>query len=318
MIFAGIDIGYGYTKVIYENENGNINGGFSFKTTVEPYVKTDKVFGLPLKVVKVNNNSFLVGKDAAPNWTVSKDFVGTDMYYAIIGRCLDKIKRTTGQTVTHVGLGLPPSMFNERRISLIKNTIERMEIKVNDEVVPLPQYIFFLPQGVGVFLDFINQKPEFKNKNVVVIDIGYYTIDMTFFREGNFIIQASKSYPSGVEVMYEKIIEEFTNKYGDFANVNIAETLLKTGSFTYFGKQYSFDAKNILINFYIPEVLSKVKDYATYLKNKNYEITDINAFICAGGGSIYLKDLISGLEFIEEPNMSNARGYKNYAKRNAM
>lgn len=306
MVFVGIDIGYGYTKVVYDKDKK-----FIFETTVEPYIPTEKVFGKMPEVISVNGNSYLVGPDAVPRWQVTKDFVGSESYYAVVGYCLNEIYKQN-YDIEGIALGLPPALFNEKKISLLKHNLRQIEFKTIKQYIKVPDQIVFIPQGVGAYIDFVTTMPMYANKDVIVIDVGYYTLDMVFLKEGKFISQASESYPSGIEILLQRICSEFTSKYGEFINTKIAETLLQKNSFTFLGKEYKFDAKEVLYKFYIPEVVSRIKEYSTYLKNNRFRIDSIEAIVIAGGGAVYLKDMIESVIVLPEPQFANARGYKIY------
>lgn len=308
MSFAGIDIGYGYTKVVYDG------GEFCFKTTVEPYIHSEKIFGKAPDVVYINGNGYLVGPDALPRMQVTKDFVGSEPYYAVIGYCLNEIYKATNSILTAVALGLPPALYNERKTILLRNNIEKAELTVNKIPIPRPEKIVFIPQGVGAYIDFVYQNPDFVGKDVIVIDIGYYTVDMIFIKNGQFIPRASESYPSGVELLLNRICDEFSENYGELINPVIAESILKKGSFTYFGRHYKFNAQEILEKFYIPEIVRRIKEYSTQLKNNHYEIDSIAAIVIVGGGAEYLRDMIDGAFIPDEPQFANARGYKLYLR----
>lgn len=305
MSFAGIDIGYGYTKVVYDR------GKFSFKTTVEPYIHSERVFGKLPDVIYVNGNSYLVGPDTLPRMLVSKDFVGSELYYAVVGYCLKEIYKETNN-LSGIALGLPPALYNERKTILLRNNLLRAELMVNKTPIPIPESIVFIPQGVGAYIDFIYQNPEFSGKDVIVIDIGYYTVDMIFIKGGQFIPRASDSFPSGVELLLNRICEQFSEKHGELITPVIAESILKKGSFTYFGREYKFNTDEILERFYIPEIIRRIKEYSISLKNNHYEIDSISAIVVAGGGATYLKDRIEGAFIPDEPQFANARGYKLY------
>ncbi len=306
MSFAGIDIGYGYTKVVHDS------GKFSFKTTVEPYIHSERVFGKLPDVIYVNGNGYLVGPDTLPRMLVSKDFVGSESYYAVVGYCLKEIYKEINSSLSGIALGLPPALYNERKTILLRNNLERAGLMVNKTQIPIPEKVVFIPQGVGAYIDFIYQNPEFSGKDVIVIDIGYYTVDMIFIKDGQFIPRASESYPSGVELLLNRICDQFSEKHGELITPVIAESILKKGSFTYFGREYKFDTDEILEKFYIPEIVRRIKEYSTSLKNNHYEIDSISAIVIAGGGAIYLKDMIDGAFIPDEPQFANARGYKLY------
>lgn len=308
MTFAGIDTGFGFTKVVYGD-----NRSFIFKTAVEPYIHSEKRFGKNADIVSVKEKLFLVGPDATQAWHATFDFVGSEQYYAVIAYCLHQIYKS-GNRLSGIALGLPPAMFNERKTILLRNEIEKAELMVNKTPVAVPEKIVFIPQGVGAYIDFILNNPEYDGKDVIVIDIGYYTLDIIFIKEGRFIPEASKSYPSGIEFLLEKISDAFTNRYGFFINNSTAETLLKKGSFHELGREYKFNSEEILYNFYIPEIVTRIKKYSVYLR-KNFEVDPIKTIVIAGGGAIYIKNMIEGAIFLPEPQFANARGYKAYIEK---
>jgi len=307
-MYAGIDIGFGFTKVVYGD-----NKNFVFETVVEPYIHSEKRFGKTLDVVSVKNKKFLVGPNATYDWQVTKDFIGSEEYYAIIAYCLNQIYKT-GAKLSGIALGLPPAMFNERKIILLRNELEKTELMVNDNLIPIPEKIEFIPQGVGAYIDFVVNNPDYMNKNTIVIDIGYYTLDIIFIKNGEFVPSVAKSYPVGIEFLLEEISDAFTNKYGIFINKFTAEEILKKGSFRNFTGEYKFDPEEILYNLYVPELIARIKDYVIHLKNK-FNIISIDAIVIAGGGSVHLKNIIEGAIFLTEPQFANARGYKIYIER---
>lgn len=305
-MFAGIDTGYGFTKVVYGD-----NETFLFKTAVEPYIRSEKRFGGRPDVITVRDKSFIVGPDSDLNWQVTKDFIGSEQYYAVIGYCLHKIHTITGKALTGMALGLPPAMFNERKTILLTEELHRAGLMANGKAIAIPQKVVFVPQAVGAYIDFISSNPGYASDNVVVIDIGYYTLDVVFLRQGRFVPDASKSYPSGVEFLLEKISDEFTNRYGLFINRALAETILKKGALVDFGKEYKFNVEEILHSYYIPKIISRIKEYAFYLR-KRFETDTIKAVVIAGGGAVYVKDMLDGATVLPEPQFANARGYKIY------
>ncbi len=303
-MYAGIDIGFGYTKVAFNNKT------FSFKSTVEPYIPTEKIFGQAPEIVYVRENGYLVGPYALPKSQVPKDFVGTEAYYAVVGYCLNEIYKHAYQ-LKGIALGLPPAMFNERKIILLRNNIERLDLSINKRLLSIPENIVFIPQGVGAYIDFISNNPDYADKDTIVIDVGYYTLDVIYVSDGKFMSQASMSYPAGVEFLLSRICDEFVNKYGEFINPSIAETLLEKGEVSYLGRKYKLDMESVL-NSYLIEITKLVKEYATFLKNNHFKIQNIQAVILCGGGASYLKELTDDIIILPEPQFANARGYKIY------
>jgi len=302
--YVGIDIGSLYTKISLNDKD------FCFKTLVEPYIHTEKVFNDRFSVISVNGNNYLVGSDASPRRKLTEDFVGTEPYFAIIGYCINKLVKQ-GIAIKGIGLGLPPSVYDSKKISLLKYQLKTLEIKTNGNKIEIPEKIEFLPQGLGAYIDFAWKYSDIARKDTIVIDIGYYTLDMVYIKDGVYISKMSRSYPAGMEILYNKIIDEFTVKYSDFINDVYVDLLLKDGKFTYFGKEYKFDVQEYISRFYLPEIESRLKDYVIELKNNGYKIDQV---LLTGGGAVYLNDKVDGVYISDNPQFANARGYKIYVE----
>ncbi|GLI52387.1 hypothetical protein [Thermodesulfovibrio yellowstonii] len=168
-----------------------------------------------------------------------------------------------------------------------------------------------MPQGLGAYIDFAWKYSDIARKDTIVIDIGYYTLDMVYIKDGVYISKMSRSYPAGMEILYNKIIDEFTVKYSDFINDVYVDLLLKDGKFTYFGKEYKFDVQEYISRFYLPEIESRLKDYVIELKNSGYKIDQV---LLTGGGAFYLNDKVEGIYISDNHQFANARGYKIYVE----
>lgn len=303
-MYAGIDIGYGYTKIAYHGKRHLL------KTLVENYVPSDKGFNSEPDIITVNGRSYLVGPDASPTMEVTKDFVGTDDYFAVLGYSLGLIYKDTPD-LKGIGLGLPPAMFNRRRVLKIKEQIRHLEIKNRNAYLPIPAKIEFIPQGVGAYIDYLSDNPDASELSIVVFDIGFYTMDVVHINKGQFNAGMSTSYPCGIEMMLKQISSELTVRYGEFIGDSYAEEILKHGRIKHFGKEYSIDVSQIVNDFYMPKLIKTIKEYSITLKDNKFTVDTV---ILTGGGAVYVKDLIEGVYVSKEPQFANARGYRYYVE----
>jgi len=328
-MFLGIDTGFGYTKVVSDNEK------LIFKTIVEPFVKTERQTKSP---IFVNGKGYLVGPDTLSDMQVSKDFFGSDEYYALIGYCLKHFQEK-GIKIDGIGLSIPPGMYNEKKIAVFKYQLGRSEIIYNKDHIIVPEKIEFYSQGAGAYFDFLKNNPLYADKGVIVIDIGYYTIDFVFFNKGEgydelfrsyplgveVILRKKgegydelfRSYPLGVEVILRKIIDEITVRYGEFISLEMAELILKTGTFRFLGKEYKIDHMEYIDNFYIPKVIKTIKEYGNIIKNYRLNLKENEdiVVVLAGGGAVYLQNRFDDVFVLNDPQFANARGIKIYMEK---
>lgn len=198
-------------------------------------------------------------------------------------------------------------MYDSKKISYLTYMLKSIEIKANDNLIKVPERIEFLPQGLGAYIDFAWKYADIAQRDTIVVDIGYYTLDIVLIESGKYISKMSRSYPAGMELLYNKIIDEFTVKYGDFINDVYADLLLKHGKFSYFGKEYKFNTDEYVNRFYLPEIINRLKDYVVDLKNNGFKFDQI---LLTGGGAVYLQDKIEGVYISDDPQFANAKGYR--------
>jgi len=208
-------------------------------------------------------------------------------------------------------------MYNEKKIAVFKYQLGRSEIIYNKYHIIVPEKIEFYSQGAGAYFDFLKNNPLYADKGVIVIDIGYYTIDFVFFNKGEGYDELFRSYPLGVEVILRKIIDEITVKYGEFISLEMAELILKTGTFRFLGKEYKIDHMEYIDNFYIPKVIKTIKEYGNVIKNYRLNLKENEdiVVVLAGGGAAYLQNRFDDVFILNDPQFANARGIKIYMEK---
>ncbi|WP_028844917.1 ParM/StbA family protein [Thermodesulfovibrio thiophilus] len=303
--YAGIDIGSRYTKVVYED-----NKSFIFRSIAHQYVYNKKKDNT--SIISVNGEDYLVGPDAFLNRPFRREFIGSDLYCAIIGYCLGQIIKE-GKRLSGIAIGLPISIFKEKIISKLKQGIKNAQIELNGNVIPIPENIVFVPIGSGVYYDFILSNPYYEGKDMIVIDIGYFYVNFLFIKDGKIIHEVSRTEHSDFEFMLNKIEIEILNKHEVSVDFSMIETVLREKRFVYDGKEYEFNAEEILAQYYIPEIKSKIQEYVAYLKGK-FDLSTIKDILVAGGVAEHLRELVKEALIIPEPILANARGYKKYSE----
>lgn len=305
-MIVGLDIGYGYTKVACST--GRM---FKFKTLVTKYIPQNIFPDDRQLLINVNGVKYIVGEDAGDiigDFTVGEDFVGTDEYYAIIGKVLSEIK----EKVRLLVLGLPPGLYTEQRTKyLIRGLLSTIMSTSEGDRIITPDEVIYIPQGSGIYFHYVLSNGLKNQGDTVVVDVGHYTVDMVCFSStGRFINDAARSYPLGNKILFDKVREHFSRQYGTFVSDELVEQLIRNKSITHFGTVYNFDADQIVANYYQDQLMRAVKEYAALLKQHRRAVSHI---VLGGGGIVWAKN-IQGAEIVDNPQMANAIGYMKYGK----
>jgi len=306
MSVIGIDIGYRYTK-IFTVEGGKPRS-LVFPTAVCKYV-LEFYFGEKIPTVGVNSEKFAIGEELirhgiqAEN-TIRDDFVGSPSYFAVMGYALEQVNSSLQIAV----LGLPPTLYNREKVKEVIDKTQSVQIVGSKGTrVTIPRVIKIVPQGAGIFFNFVSNHGELFYQNIVVLDIGYHTLDIVFFSMGKYIENSARSYPMGVREIYKEIERLFSSTYGTFPKGEESlERLIRYGKFTHFGKEYTLDTKEI-IDSYRSKVMSYLKGFA---RDVNMPVD----LVLAGGGGVSLLGSLQPVITVSNPQQSNARGFYEYGK----
>jgi len=302
---VGIDIGYGYTKIYSDSAK------LIFPTLVSRNIPIGD-FGDNSVVITVNDVPYIVGEHTEVlmgNFRVTKDFVGSPEYYAVLGYALHSLKIRPSFVI----LGLPPAFYNKQITQDLTLKLYSQAIRNSSgSIITIPQKIEYIPQGTGIYFSHVsNGNFDYHKKNVMVIDIGYYTIDTALFCSGKYIIEAGKSYPVGICLLIDRIKTAYGKKYGSFIGDDAAEKLLKKGEFTHFGVTYALSVGEVIERFIDDQLMSVIKDYATFVKGLQKTVDYV---LLGGGGVTYLANYIRNATIVNDPQFANAKGFYEYGK----
>ncbi len=303
---VGVDIGYGYTKVCADKLTK------AFPSRVAK-IRNQGLFGQCSNTVTVGGQEFAIGDDITDlgDHSVSAEFIGTPEYLALLGRAL-----TMAKSPEILVMGLPPGIFNIERVKMLEKTISEAHIlDGNGERVPIPEIVTFIPQGLGIYYDFTGSSQHFnmmaQSGNIVVIDIGTYTLDIVLVEKGGrYIPKAARSYPLGISTLFNLVKNRFNNlhnKYMD-SDDNIMK-LIQEGCYTHFGTTYRMDVAPLMDEYINEMVLKVISKYSTDLVDKS-----VAGIVVGGGGVNCIGQLLNGTMSVEDPQMSNARGYYQYGR----
>jgi len=201
-----IDIGYGQTKIKYKEKV------VKFPTSIALYTDTGIEYG-ETNVYEFEGEKYLVGSDNVLNESFSTMDFNFIYKFAplIIYHILKKFDLAGKPMPLQVNTGLALVDWTEENLKKFKERLS--EFEVNSDKIQLKTNL--VPQGVGIYMNYKNNKKEDLSKmNVVIIDIGYNTINLLHINRGKFQRPTSKSYPGhGVSSLIKPFRMFLENKF---------------------------------------------------------------------------------------------------------
>ena len=307
------DIGYKFTKSCYSRGSSpDITQSDLFPTAVSKYLPTS-AFGEAPVVIRVNGVSFAVGDTAVREGKIintrRKDFVGSAPYLAVLGYALERSACMPKVLV----LGLPPGQFTEKNTESLTRLLHNTDITDSKgSRIRIPGIIKWVPQGAGIYFAHIRNGNIYDHqRNIVVLDNGYYTFDQLFFRKGKYVKGAAKSHPLGVFEIYEQIQKKFYEVHKVFLKSDEScDKLIVEGKVEIAGTEYILDVNDI-VDLYNSQIVSLTEEY---MQNLPGEVDGI----VAGGGGIKLirqEEIVRlRIKITQGAQLANARGYFEYGK----
>jgi len=202
MAKLGVDLGYGYTKVYPDKEK--------FRSSVYPYTSR---YGFEEKkgIVEVDGEGFEVGRARSIELR-TKRFQGSPEWRALLHYALRSV-----QLPAKLVLGFPISLSSKET----RKEIERSLVGAHRCVI---------------------DGEERDIEISVVIDVGFFTIDVLVYRHGEILEDRCSSYEIGVGWMLEALREELKVKYS-YPSISLKETeeFFMRGYFPYEGKRIEID-----------------------------------------------------------------------------
>lgn len=307
MSVIGIDIGYGYTKSF--TTLNEIHRKVVFPTAVSPYA-LDVSFGMKIPSIKVNGQRFAIGEELVINGLpydnpMREDFIGSPSYMAIMGYVLSH----TGFHGDVMVIGLPPNFYRKELAEELSEEIKKQWFtNEQGKHIHLPQTIKVIPQGAGVFFGYVTKNPEIFEKDVLVVDLGYYTLDIVVFSNGKYVEATSTSFQMGVNKLYDDIRKAFGKTHGTFSKDDESiEELIKYGKYTHGGKEYHLDVTEIVNSF-------RLMITSTIKRHLGKTVKQIDYIIAGGGGINLFRETMSGINLVDDPQFANAMGFYIYGK----
>jgi len=313
----GVDIGYGYTKIVADNGNGMIKP-IVFRSMVGTYEEGIQVEGLKdsrKEVVSVANQRFLIGGSAVKHSnrilnSRDKGWISSTAYKALWKFAL-KASDCNSENLLIIS-GLPINFYKtdkEKLNNIIRELAKDYCTNLSIKIIPQPLGSFF-----SVLLDKLGMvtSPELAREKIGVLDIGYFTTDLITVQEFEIVEKQTDSYETGISTALEAISRDIEASYGMRPGLDSVSQALEKGSIKVFGSER--DIQHIIVKRLTElsqEITAKAK---TVWKNA----ADIDRVILTGGGASALKpylNLFQHSTLIPESQFANALGYYKLARR---
>jgi len=316
MNHAGINIGYGFTKLKTPRTS------FRIPSVVAP--SPDNLFTLRnTERVKVDGITYEIGAEATlinynpsghkiaiPKWC------NTYQYRALMQLCIDKLaEEPDSQEDWTVVVGIAVNQAKDPAyIEKLKDLWIDDHLSSNGKTISIVD-CRVAPEPVGAFWSVSLVRPEIneaaENSTIVVLDGGYYTFDWIVVRKKKLVWEACNAVNSGMHKIYLDIQKRIKATHqANIDLVEIEEAVSEKRPIYLRGKK--FDLSPYLqqaIAQHIPNVLSRMSRACDEF------IQSDSAFILTGGSaelllpflSIFYPDHLIAVP--EDPQMANADGY---------
>jgi plasmid segregation protein ParM len=338
----GIDIGYGHTKWVSMNDEGETKRGSFMSvaplTTRERNADVTGMSSLKTVTVAVDGNNYVVGKDAHleadSNYSRSRlaNFSQTPGYHALM---LGAISISGLRQIDQLVIGLPLSTAGTYRAALnqkyrgehlIGSTNATRKIEVNIKNVNVNS------QPAGAMVYAVSLNPDLRKSTNLVIDIGYFTMDFlvcegmkpSYARSGAVQGGMSSYYDHLEGLVVEKLVANGLPSANGVDHFRLEQTISGPVKGSDGSLAYSLQVGNKVLDISdcVHRAESKLVEYidrmTTTVGGKAFgSITNV---VLAGGGALLLKPVVEKMMghthdyyAIENAQYAVANGYAQFA-----
>lgn len=264
-MILGVDVGYSHTKVYGRNLE------FSFKSTIE-----EEVLDISNSIkVEYNGKNYTIGENNGLYATDINKIHSLNFKLCLYTAIAKAMKDNNIEEVKLV-TGLPAQYYQSQKDELIKELMnQKITLTLND--VPkrftITDVIVF-PQSAGILL----LDPNKLNGDTCVIDIGGFTVDISYFN--NKKLRKLDTLELGMNVVGNNLVQKIKSEYGVSYDLLKVDDILNS-------KSIVKDNKVVNIENLIDEVLEK---HTNLIINrlKGIQEYNISKHIYIGGGALRL------------------------------
>jgi len=295
MRLLSVDIGYGHTKVVFKDKKKIRK--IKFPTAINFYHENGLDLSDEVEFVEMEGQKYLVGEDAVIDAIDTRDESFIIKYAPVIVTHAIKLTGMKLQDFDIISTGI--SVLNHK----VKKDLEtRLKSFIVDGQHVRFKKVIVSWQGQGVIY-----AENLQDKNVVIVDGGYNTLDAIPFNKSKLIVKGAYADKSGVSLIVRDLKEMIQAKTGEeFSMVEVNEAL-KIGSIKVYGEEVDLSKEiNVAIDNYVEKLKAKIRANLTeYIKRSD-------AVVIAGGLSYLLKDsaqMPKNTIYAKSGEYGNALGY---------
>lgn len=288
-----VDIGFGSTKAM---TNQSL---FKFPSAITR-VKESQGDLVINNAFDFRGKNYFVGDDALREAITTRGYSFLQTYGPLLlyKAFLDAKMDITNNIKVATGLSLLHWKNREEFASLLTDFI------VNKNRVK--SQVQLIPQGKGIYVDFISKNQQFENKLVLVVDIGYNTLDVIPFEKGRPLVGDAWATSQGVNIIINELRKKLAKELSiSFSEARINECMIK--------KFIQIENEEHDISKFVDEEKENYNELVTQeLQSNNYELyKSASAIIISGGGAYHFGELkAKSMIFTDSPyELSNVRGY---------
>jgi len=299
------DIGYGDTKFAWKEGEKTRFGKFPTaivrRGRARVYPSMEGIGSVSLEMV-FEGISYVVGEQAfdfgKPISTRRKGFIPT---YAPL--LVAKMVKEAGKDFERLVVSVAISDYTREHVEALKKRLQKFT--VNDKDYSFKN-ILVLPQGYGIYRDVF---PEGTDKKVVVVDIGFNTIDISYYVGGEPIKDNFRGLPGyGAARIINNLLEKVKEETGEqISELELNKAIKEGGKLKFYSREYDIsDLIEEEKEFYAEEVIAEIESsLGDVWKRADYRI------IAGGGGYFIPEDFKKeySLTVPESPEFSNVRGF---------
>ena len=297
---VGLDLGNNFVKVISGKHF------FSFparlQTGIDEFSEADKIN------VVYDDVGYSIGTG---NYNLLRDKYFQKSYKIMLLTALAKITAGNAKSNEYnIVISLPVDEFKNKKLkNEIKEMVkswgsEKITVEGVERIINIDNFEIFC-EGCIISLDLDN----FKDKDVIVVDIGGYTWDLIGFH--NLKRENSSSENKGVITLKDSIYQKFKEKYfvnlGEEEKERFFKAVINSENYKINDEIVDTREYQAFIDNYIIEIFNKI--------NRTFDINNKEIFFI-GGGSIELKNYLENhkknykFSILKNADMLNA--YSNY------
>lgn len=329
---VGLDIGYGLTKVITDNDQMFIFPS-TYGDSVQLRFQKDSILArYPGDVVNHKGREYFIGNLAQAQLQEGLQLklrgrsadphaefrVRLIFALAAIGKLFEGVYTGDNEVYqVEIATGLPVRHLEDNDIFKQMLTGQH-RIRTNScDILINVINVYVMPQPYGTFYtEFLNPDGALNEcytaRKTGMVDIGTYSVDLAVDEDGDYIDRLSTSNESGVYSAHERLAPAIESIIREKPTVKLVDEVLRCKCLTSAGKDYDMSE-------YVDDALRPLIESVLIILQNTWQAAGLfHNILVAGGGAEFVIDAIRNIyphaRIVDNPKTSNAEGYLRYLK----